>query len=217
MSRVDQLIVQLSAEAEPVRRLLPVWARTLTWLVASATTLGLALAWLGLRPDLAERITEPWFLVQIPLALACALSAAWSAFTLAVPGAERRWLTRWLPMAVLAGWAAWMVYRMADFVSDPAVWGEVAAGLSLEEALKGLGIAAVPGLLLLLMVRRGEPLRPGWAGGLAMLAAGSVSFLVDLLSCMSFCPIHAVYLHLIPTLLTGLLGVGVGWLWLRRS
>ena len=65
-------------------------------------------------------------------------------------------------------------------------------------------------------VPRAAPLRPAWAGGLALLAAGSLSSLAGLFTCASLCPIHAVVLHLMPALSIGLVGIGLGWVLLRR-
>ncbi len=216
MSAVDRLIRDLTQEAGPVRRLLPTPLRLGLWLLCTGLFLAATLVVLGIRLDLTERLHEGAFLLQLVLSATAAIVSASSALDLGVPGAERRYWTRAAPLAILGVWTAWMLYRMVAFVSDPRVWIEVIRAYPLDELGTGLALASFPGLLLLVLVGRAAPLRPTWAGGLALLAAGSVSSLGALLTCDSPCPIHAVVLHLSPILCVALLGVLAGWLLLRR-
>ena len=107
MPTVDQLIQELANDAQPVRRLAPRQVRFGVWLALSVLHVGAGVTLLGFRPDLLERLGEPGFLVQIGLAVAAALSSAWSALTLSVPGAERRIRTRLTPVLILATWTSW--------------------------------------------------------------------------------------------------------------
>ncbi len=216
MPDVDQLIHELAQDAKPVKRLLPHQVRFGIWLGFAVLFIVVGTQLLGIRPDLVDQLQNRSFLIQFILAAAAALISASSAFALSVPGAERRFWTRLAPMVVLTAWVGWMVYRMVSFVSDPAIWLSVIRHYSFEEIGTGLALASAPGVLLFLMVRRAAPLRPQWAGGFALIAAGSMSSLGGQLTCDSPCPIHAVVLHLMPMLAVGLLGVGAGWLLLRR-
>lgn len=216
MHDVDQLILELAEDARPVKRLLPLRARFALWLGFAASYLAVAVAVLGVRPDLGEQLTSSWFLIPFLMSAAAALVSASSAFALSVPGAERPRWTRLAPTVVLLVWVAWMFYRMVSFVSDPAIWIAVISEYTFEEIGIGLALASIPGVLLFLMVRRAAPLRPGWAGAFALIAAGSLSSLGGQLTCTSPCPIHAVVLHLTPMLAVGALGVVAGTLLLRR-
>ena len=216
MSSVDHLIHDLAREAGPVRRLWPRGVRLALWLLGTSLFLSGALGVLGVRSDLAERARDPAFLLQVLLSATAALVSASSALDLSVPGDERRYWTRLVPLVVLAAWVGWMAYRMVSFVADPRVWLEVIREYPPDELGIGLVLASFPGVLLLALLRRAAPLRPGWAGGLALLAAGAVASLGSLLTCDSPCPIHAVVLHLAPALSVALVGVVAGWTLLRR-
>jgi hypothetical protein len=215
-ANVDQLIRDLARDAGPVKRLLPLRARFAIWLGFAGLYLVGGVLLLGIRPDLAEQLTSFSFLIQAVLSAATAVLSASSAFALSVPGAERPRWTRLAPLVVLVVWVAWMLYRMVSFVSDPAIWIMVISEYSLDEIGIGLSLASVPGVSLFLAVRRAAPLRPLWAGGFSLIAAGSLASLGGQLTCTSPCPIHAVVLHLTPMLAVGLLGVVAGALLLRR-
>ncbi len=216
MSEIDRLVQELARGAGPVRRLWPRSLRFGLWLGAAAVYLGAGVLLLGVRPDLAAQLRSGSFLVQLALACATVVLSASSAFALSVPGAERALWTRFAPVTVLSAWIAWMLYRMVSFVADPRIWLSVIREYSLHELGVGLALSSVPGVLLFVMVRRAAPLRPGWAGGLALVAAGAIASAGALLTCDSPCPIHAVVLHMTPLLSVGAIGVGAGWLLLSR-
>ncbi len=216
MADVDRLVQQLAGEAAPVRRIWPRQTRFGAWMGSATLYLTAGTLALGIRPDLCERLGDTSFLIPLLLALATVVASAHSAFSLSVPGEERRFVTRPLPVIVLATWTSWMAYRMVSFVSDPRIWWSVIREYSFAEIGTGFALALAPGLLLFCMVRRAAPLRPGWAGGLSLLAAGALSSVAGQLTCDSPCPIHAVVLHLSPMAAMGLLGVGAGWVLLRR-
>ncbi len=216
MPTVDQLILELANDAKPVKRLPPRQVRFAVWFIVSALYVGVGVGLLGLRPDLHDRLQELSYLGQLGLAGAAAFSSAWSALALSVPGAEHRIRTRLIPVSILAAWTSWMLYRMVSFVADPRIWIAVIREYSFEQIGIGLLLASLPGILLFLMIRRAAPLRPGWAGGLALITAGALSTLGGLLTCDNPCPIHAVVLYIAPMLALGAVGLGAGWLWLRR-
>ena len=55
----------LAAEAAPVRRLDPPALRAGYWMCAGVLVLGIAAAINGVRPDLAAKAEQAWFLVQL--------------------------------------------------------------------------------------------------------------------------------------------------------
>src|SRR3546814_13413246 len=108
------------------------------------------------RDDLVEKLSEARFLVEQAAAVATAVTAAIAAFCLIVPGRSRRLAL--LPLFPLAMWLgslgfgcmqswlqfgteAWQVYP--DWVCFPAI------------AMVG----AVPALTMVIMLRRGAPMR----------------------------------------------------------
>ena len=123
------------------------------------------------RDDLAAKLSEIRFLVEQGAAFATAVLAAIAAFSLGIPGRSRWWavlplpaLGLWLASLGQGCWRAWVELGAAglvlrpDFVCFPAI---VAAG-------------AVPGVVMVLMLRRGAPLAPRLAVMLVALAAAAL-------------------------------------------
>jgi hypothetical protein len=81
----ERLIVTLASQAAPVQPLPAPRVRMARWLLLVAVAVGLAIAWRGLRANLAAAISDPTFIVTNLLILMVALSSAWLALTLAVP------------------------------------------------------------------------------------------------------------------------------------
>ena len=169
--RTEHLIDQLAREAGPVRPLAPPLRRVPGWM-AVALGFALAMVWaIGPRPDLAERLIEARFLFEQGAALATAVAAAVAALALTMPDASRLW--RYLP--VIPG-AAWLATLGIGCARDWAQMGP--DGLRLTPDPECFGyialIGSLPLLVLVLMLRRGAPLRPSWTLGLAALAAAAI-------------------------------------------
>jgi hypothetical protein len=168
--RTDALIARLSADARPVRRLSAPGLRALVWLGAAALVIALVTAIEGLRPDLAERLGDPWFLISRGAAVLTAITAAIATFELSLPDRSPRWL--WLSLPSAAVWlsclgqgcvAAWLA-RGADALNGPA------AGCFTTILATSLPLGA----LLFAMVRHAGFVRPvatALTGGLALAAA----------------------------------------------
>ena len=169
--RTEELIDRLAREAEPVQPLASPARRVLGWL-AIALGFALAMVWaVGPRPDLAERLTEARFLLEQGAALGTAILAAMAALALTVPDASRLW--RWVP--VLPG-AAWLGTLGIGCLRDWAQLGPVGLRLTPDpECFAYIAlIGSLPLLALVLMLRKGAPLRPSWTLGLAALAAAAM-------------------------------------------
>ena len=116
----DELILQLTKSAVPVRPLPSPSVRLLRW-VAVATMLGaVAVIAIGPRADLSTAISHWAFVASLLALLIAMVSAGAAALIMSVPGAERSPRNRVLPIAaavawVLAyflrvdGWAVWLV------------------------------------------------------------------------------------------------------------
>ncbi|MCC5991801.1 MAG: DUF1109 domain-containing protein [Rhodobacteraceae bacterium] len=169
--KTDALIDALARDAGPVRVLPPAVRRVWAWL-AIALSFAAAMVWaIGPRPDLAERMVEARFLFEQGAALATAIAAALAALALTVPDAARFW--RWLPV-IPAG--AWLGTLGLGCLRDWAQMG--AEGLRLTPDPQCFAyialIGSLPMMALVLMLRKGAPLRPSWTLALAALAAAAI-------------------------------------------
>ncbi len=169
--KTEYLIDRLAAEAVPVRPLPSPTLRVLTWLATAAPAVILAVVAMGPRSDLADRLGDGRYLLEQAAAAVTALSAAYAAFSAGIPG-RPRWLLM-LPSVPLAVWlgslgqgcvAAWLqagpegMTLRADWLCLPAI------------AMTG----AVPAVAMVVMVRRGAPLRPHATTTLAALATAAL-------------------------------------------
>ena len=84
------LIDRLSAEARPVRRLAHPGLRALLWLAAAGVLIAIGTCIEGLRPDLADCVRQPGFLLGRCAAVATAITAAVATFELSLPDRSAR-------------------------------------------------------------------------------------------------------------------------------
>jgi hypothetical protein len=84
----DDTIRKLVSDAKPVKRLDPPLRRFGRWLVISLLYVVTCLFWIGWRVDLQEVVASPAFIWQTLLLILLAMSSAWLAFSISVPGQE---------------------------------------------------------------------------------------------------------------------------------
>ncbi|MHC2791175.1 hypothetical protein ACVINZ_000187 [Mesorhizobium jarvisii] len=166
----EELIQCLARHARPIRSLPAPWWRAVEWLSIALPSVALVVALQGPRDDLAEKPVDIRFLTEQAAAFASASTAAAAAFTTVIPGQNRR--LAFLPLVPIAVWLgslglrsfdAWLggddAFRLA--VDWPSVPGIITAG-------------AVPGLAMIMMLRRGLPLAPHLTMLLAAFASTAV-------------------------------------------
>ena len=185
----EHLIATLASQATPVKPLPAPRVRMVRWILLAVVTVGLAIAWRGLRPNSAAAFSDPTFIVTNLLILMVAVVSAWLAFTLAVPGALRSRRATWLPIAGLGAWGAILIQQVATT-------GNISSALMTEQVVAGCmfktyGIAVGPALVIILLARRAAPLDWRWTASLAALSALAFGVLGTEL----ICPITG-YAHL---------------------
>jgi hypothetical protein len=170
--RSEDLIADLAAEATPVRRLRPPVWRTVGLVAATGAIVALSVAWHGLRPDLAQRVGEPLFVLEWLASLATALGAFLAAFHLSLPDRSPRWIA-----AALIPGAIWLSVIGAGCLADFSAHGmhAFAWGTSLPcfRYITEMGIPLT--LVVLLMIRHAAPIRPIQATVCAGLGAAALS------------------------------------------
>lgn len=169
---VDGLIRALGTELVPVRRLSPPWLRTLGWLAVVAAiaallfmhygSAGMLRRWSG-TPDLA------WAGIG---ALFTAISAAWAAFALGVPGRRAAWAWLPLPGALLwIGASGWGCLR--GWIAPQTQVASIHQ--SADCLLFILGFSVPLSALLVMLLRRACPLRPVLTAVMIGLASAAAS------------------------------------------
>ena len=166
------LIDRLGTELVPVRRLLPPWQRAAGWmLVVAAIAIALLLHYgdagmlqrLGGAPDLA------WAALG---AVVTAISAAWAAFSLGVPGRRPAWAWLPLPGALLWIGASGLGCLRTWLAPDTSV----ATLHQSADCLVFIISFSVPlSALLIVLLRRACPLRPVLTAVMIGLASAAAS------------------------------------------
>jgi hypothetical protein len=172
----EALIDRLGTELVPVRRLLPPWLRTTGWLLlVGAIAAGLLMHY-GADPMLRRWAATPDLAWAGVGAVVTAISAAWAAFALGVPGRRTAWA--WLP---LPGALLWIGASGLGCLRDWVAPGTQVAGMhqSADCLIFIISFSVPLSALLVVLLRRACPLRPTLTAVLIGLAsaAGSASLL----------------------------------------
>ncbi len=177
--RTDELIELLASDLTPVRPLPPPWLRTLLWLgIAAAGLIGVVLV-MAPRPELAERLRETRFLIELSAIAVTAILAAMAAFAISIPGSHGSLMLLPLPGALV--WLASLGdgCRQA-WVAD----GGFGPHFALDWGCIPIMLLAMtsPALAMLAMLRRSAQVAPARSAILGALAATALgSFALKLL------------------------------------
>ncbi|MBV8976947.1 MAG: DUF1109 domain-containing protein [Alphaproteobacteria bacterium] len=211
--RTDALIESLSALAEPVPRAM-VWRRLALGAGAGgAVSLGLMLAWLGVRPDLAQAMATGAYWMKFFYTLVFAGAAFWTLERLSRPGAPSRsqMLLEALPFAAVAAIAAVELMGAAPSARHHLMMGASAGVCPWRIVLLALPVLAGA----IWSVGRLAPTRPVLAGIGAGLAAGALGAFIYAFHCdESAAPFVAIW-YTLGIAAVGALGGLLGRLFLR--
>jgi len=167
----DHLIRDLAERAIPVRRLPAPWRRVLLWLAAGLLYLAIVVLLISPRNDLSQRMADPRFLIEQVGALATAIAAATAALAMTIPGRSRKLL-----IVALVPLLTWVASLGLGCLQD---WFELGPdGLIFHPdwacfpAMAVVGL--VPGIMMVVMLRRGAPLYPHTTVALGALAVAAL-------------------------------------------
>jgi hypothetical protein len=168
----EALIDRLGTELVPVRRLLPPWLRTAGWMLAVVAIAVLLLMHYGADPMLRRWAGTPdlgWAGIG---AVITAITAAWAAFALGVPGRRAAWA--WLP---LPGALLWIGASGLGCLREWVAPGtQVASMHQSADCLVFIISFSIPlSALLIVLLRRACPLRPVLTAVLIGLASAAAS------------------------------------------
>ncbi len=167
-----KLVGRLVADLAPVRPIARPAARLAAWLLISLPAAA-AVTWLmGLRPDLADRLADPWFLAEEAAALLTVLVAGYAALCAGLPD-EPGWKL-WAPWVALGLWLATLGRQCWD------AWIALGpAGLVLRQdamCIPAIAVGAlVPAVAIVALLHRGTIVRGGRACLLGALAAATLA------------------------------------------
>ncbi len=172
MTKPPDLIGALADDASPVRRLRPPLLRAALWLLLAALVLVLIVTGHGPRPDIADRLRQPVFVLSMMAALITGTLAAIASFQISLPDRSRWWFL--LPAPALAVWLSTIGYGcLSDWVSvgpnDNRVSETVRCFATLLLTSAPLTIA------MLVMLRYTALLRPTESSAMSGLAIAAIT------------------------------------------
>ncbi|KUM25596.1 hypothetical protein AU467_25850 [Mesorhizobium loti] len=209
MIKTSDLITSLATDLAPVRRLRPPLTRATCWLMLAAAVMALLAVGQGLRPDLAQRLGDPVFVVSMIASLLTGVLAAIAAFLVSLPDRSRLWLL--LPAPALVLWLSNIgyqcLYRWVDLSPDGISFGETA------RCFATLVLTSLPlSLAMMMMLRYAALLRPTATSVMGSLAVAAITATALSL----FHTLDATVMILMWNVGTALVLVGLGSLFGRR-
>lgn len=157
--------------------------RRLAWALAASVPVSAALmvAWLGIRPDLAQAAGEPMFWGKVAFVALLSGGGLMAAARLARPGASLAPLPGLLAVPVLA---MWLLAAVTLAGAAPGERLELFLGVSWDECALNIATLSLPVFVAAMWAMQGlAPTRLRLAGAGAGLLAGAVAALVYTLHC----------------------------------
>jgi hypothetical protein len=170
--QTEDMIARLTRDLAPVRRLPSPTTLTLLWLGIAVLVVIAAVAMVGLRHDLAERMAAGLDLRQMAAAALTGVLAALAAFQLSFPDRDRRWAL--LPLPALALWLGNLGWGcLQDFAAHGADGVRLTTSFPCLAFILGFGLPL--SLAMAWLARHAAPIRPGPVAMLGGLAAACIT------------------------------------------
>jgi len=201
------LIETLSREAETKTR--SPWVGAIEG-IAFSLVFFLLIGWFHqLRPDLMEKIHDPWYLINLILLGFSALLSATISCWIAIPNLRSpRWM-RLVAFIPAVGWALSLVLMLYQtWLQSPALIHPQEMDMFCVQNF--MLFLLLPGAFQLYQIKRLAPVLPAWSGALAILFATSTGNFALMLLEQNDAIYHQFAWHLIPTALFTMLGYAMG-------
>lgn len=143
---------------------------------------GLAMALLGVRPDLAEAVTNPVTVMKWVIPLVLMVVASWSAIRLTQPQTSSLGYVRGLLTTVLVGSAVWWLAQAMGMQAQQVL--PRAMGGTALQCLTSISLISGPALVaVLFLLRAGASPAPALSGAMAGLGVAGAATAIYALHC----------------------------------
>lgn len=206
--RTDELIAAMAADTHPVFRAVPQRRLAAAAVFGAPVALILVLAWLKLRPDLAQAVGGSFFWLRAAYTAALGAAAFWAAERLSRPGASaaKAWIALGLAAALFMGGG---VIQFAGLAPDQRM--STLQGVSWKVCSRNILVLGAPMTLAALLALRGlAPTRPVLAGFAAGVFSGGVVATVYGLHCPEATAVFVGLWYTLGIAACGLLGAVLG-------
>lgn len=198
-TNIESMIESLSGDLKPLKRTRhPAW-RAIGWAGLVIAYVTVVLLIIGLRHDLAERLTDPHFVYEIMTVAMIGFAAACASIWLRIPDVRGNgWIVA-VPTALAANFLLWMVTMGADDLShlDHTHWNHCFA--------EGLFMAGIPAIVIAVISMRGNTTQPYKMAAMNTIAGASVASIGLRFSCGIDSMDHAILYHVLPFVVVGAL------------
>lgn len=203
----DQLIDKLVAEgaqkplAHPIKQIL-------FWTLGALVYLAAFCLFLGFRDDIAVKLADPLYIVELVLMSLAALSAACAAVYLSRPDCGQMPWIRYVPFGFIVLWAVAAFLGFKDFGGLQIV--DIANQYKIDCPLTIFLFSLPPGIAMFLLIRKGAPMQLYWAGIMAALSVTAFAYVGMRLVEMNDNPAHLLFWHALPVMIISIAGMLAG-------
>jgi hypothetical protein len=171
-SATDRLVAELATHAQAVTPLSRPWKRALIWQAIALSVLCLFFLSSTPRADLAEKLAQSGFWLEIGLQIVTASAAAFACFLVALPDRSSSWV--WLPIVPALGWLAVLTPDCLAQIVDMG-WHAFTQGHSPGCTVLMLSVSLPLAASLLVMQRHAGRTRPRLTFAMGMIAVAGFS------------------------------------------
>ena len=206
--KTDELVALLARDATPVKRgVLPMRIGIFS-IIGAIAAFGILVAWLGIRPDLAEAVTGSTYWMKTLYTFGVGIAGFALVERLSRPGAKGRigWaLAGFFTVAILAIAASQLI------ATPPEQMRAAFMGSSWDKCPWRILALSLPGLAVILWtMRRFAPTRPALAGAAAGLLAGGIAATVYGLHCQEIAAPFVALWYSLGMILSAIVGSLIG-------
>lgn len=205
MGNIDELIDKLAQDTAAVKPARHPYLLSLEWMAWAAAYLIVALAFSGLRPDLAAKFHEPWFAAEIAALAGMFIATSLGASLLSFPDIHQLRRVAYAPVVTFAIFVA--VMFLAWRADNPP------APLPMHSFQCTLGItmlSLMPAAWMLYVMRKFASTHYHLAGSCALLFAFSIGAIWLRLYEVNNSIMHVIEWHYLPMIAFGAIGLWLG-------
>lgn len=194
---IDQTIQALCGDLKPVKCVNPLW-RALLWILLVVTYTSAVALTIGLRENIADAMNREDFIFELLLSFGIGISASLMTFWLSIPDCDRYKKYLAVPLTLLAVQFVWMLDRLY-FEGMGDVRDNWLSHCWMNTALH----TTLPAIAVILLVRRGATVMPGFLAVFAVLAVSEFGWIGMRLVCPRDNVGEAYFLNFMPYVVIG--------------
>jgi hypothetical protein len=193
----EDLIGQLCGELKETCPRCP-YRRISAWVLGSILYLVSIIAYVGLRPDIADRLVDGVFLFEMGIMASILFVSALASSWLSFPDCIQR---SWIKVVAVTLFYSFTLWVIAHSLEE---------GMGLIDSMhlghcatEGMLMEGLPIIALIVMTMRGNTTQPYWSMAMNVLAVSSLGWIGLRLTCPMDEMGHSFFNHLLPIAIVG--------------